>query len=59
MTESLAGIEGTLALIDDVLVFGRTQEEHSERLEKVLSRIKEAGVTLNSMKLSVSSVQSQ
>ena len=50
MTEILAGIEGTLALIDDVLVIGRTQEEHNERLEKVLSRIKDAGVTLNEVK---------
>ena len=53
MTEILAVIEGTLALIDDVLVLGTTQEEHNERLEKVLSRIKE----LNEVSMSL--VQSQ
>ena len=34
-------------MIDDILVFGRTQEEHDRRLEAVLKRIQEAGGTLN------------
>ena len=33
--------------MDDVLVCGSTQKEQDERLEKVLSAIKKAGLTLN------------
>ena len=33
--------------IDDTLVFGRNQQEHYERLHKVLKRIEAAGITLN------------
>ena len=37
-------------MIDDILVFGRTQEEHDRRLEAVLTSIEEAGGTLNGEK---------
>ena len=50
MNEILAGCTGTLCLIDDVLVFGATQEEHDLRLDGVLARIQAAGVTLNDEK---------
>lgn len=33
--------------IDDVLVHGKDQKEHDQRLEAVLIRLPEAGVTLN------------
>jgi hypothetical protein len=33
--------------MDDVLVCGSSQKEHDERLEKVLSAIEKAGLTLN------------
>lgn len=33
--------------MDDVLIWGATQSEHDERLRRVLSRLQEAGVTLN------------
>ena len=46
----LAGLEGVLCLIDDVLVFGRDQQEHDARLKAVLERLQEKGVTLNSDK---------
>jgi len=39
-----------VCLIDDVLVFGSTKEEHDKRLAAVLRRIKEAGATLNKTK---------
>ena len=41
-------------MIDDILVFGRTQEEHDRRLEAVLRRIQEAGGTLNREKCAFS-----
>ena len=34
-------------MMDDVLVFGETQEEHDERLRIVLKRIQDSGMTLN------------
>ena len=47
MSEVLAGLEGVLCLMDDVLVFGKSAEEHDTRLLAVLQRIQQAGVTLN------------
>ena len=42
----LAGLDGVLVLIDDILVFGMDQEEHDARLEAVLQRLKTVNVTL-------------
>jgi transposase InsO family protein len=47
MNRLLEGLEGTVCLIDDILIFARTQEEHKERLTLTLQRLQEAGVTLN------------
>jgi hypothetical protein len=41
MSELLEGYEGCICLIDDVLIFGKDQEEHNERLKAVLERLKE------------------
>ena len=50
MSDVIAGLEGVVCLIDDLLVYGRTQEEHDQRLVAVLDRIKCAGATLNAEK---------
>ena len=47
MTEMLAGLEGVIVHIDDVLVYGKTQEKHDNRLHAVLKRIESAGGRLN------------
>lgn len=47
MSAILEGMEGTLCLMDDVLVVGKTEEEHNTRFEKVLKRIQKSGATLN------------
>ena len=47
MAEVLAGLEGVIVHVDDVLVYGRIQEEHDTRLHAILKRIKSAGGTLN------------
>ena len=46
----LEGLEGVVCQIDDILVFGKDQEEHQRRLAKVLERLESANVTLNSNK---------
>ena len=46
MSSILAGTPGVVCMIDDILVYGRNQEEHDKRLEAVLERIQEAGGTL-------------
>ena len=47
MSEILDGLSGVVCMVDDILVHGRTQEEHDEHLNKVLHRLQEAGLTLN------------
>ena len=47
MNEILEGQEGVLCHMDDVLIFGRNQQEHDARLHSVLQKIQEAGATLN------------
>ena len=47
MSILLEGLDGVVCLMDDVLVVGKNQHEHDERLIKVLERIQSAGVTLN------------
>ena len=37
-------------MVDNILVSGSTQEQHDQRLEKVLDKISQAGVTLNADK---------
>lgn len=50
MEQVLRGCEGTHVYMDDVLVHGRTKEEHDERLNKVLKALEEKGMTLNTKK---------
>ncbi|XP_062714146.1 uncharacterized protein K02A2.6-like [Aedes albopictus] len=46
----LQGCRGTVSYLDDVMVSGRTVEEHLENLNAVLTRLKEAGFVLNMQK---------
>ena len=47
MSKIVEGLEGVVCMVDDILVFAKTQEEHDRCLRAVLDRIKEAGLTLN------------
>ena len=47
MQRILAGQEGTICHMDDVLIHGRTQQEHDVRLRATLKLIEAAGLTLN------------
>ena len=50
MSTILSGLDRVVCLVDDILVFGSSQQEHDEWLKAVLRRIKEAGLTLNKQK---------
>ena len=50
MSQILERLEGVLCQMDDVLIFGRNDEEHDARLGAALKRIQDAGVTLNKEK---------
>ncbi len=39
-----------LIYLDDVILFGRTAEEHNDNLRTILGRLQEAGITLNPKK---------
>ena len=43
----LEGLSGVVCQMDDILIFGSSQEEHNSRLLAVLQRLKERNVTLN------------
>ena len=47
VTEVTSGLEGVLCHMDDILVWGKTQEEHDVRLHAVLEKAQKAGITLN------------
>jgi len=50
MDEILQGIEGTVCYIDNILVTGNTDEEHLQRLQEVLRRLRDSGLRLKSEK---------
>ena len=46
----LQGIDGVICYIVDILVTGSTDDEHLERLEEVLKRVKEYGLSVKKKK---------
>ena len=46
----LRDLDGTVCLMDDILVHGRTQAEHDQRLRAVLEKLQASGITLNKEK---------
>uniref|UniRef100_A0A8C7Z7B9 ribonuclease H n=1 Tax=Oryzias sinensis TaxID=183150 RepID=A0A8C7Z7B9_9TELE len=47
VTEVTSGLAGVLCHMDDILVWGKTQEEHDVRLHALLEKAQKAGITLN------------
>ena len=47
MASIIEGLEGTRVYIDDLVVWGKTRQQHDERLEKLLQRVKKSGLKLN------------
>lgn len=50
MCELLEGIDGVLVYMDDVIVFGNSEQSHEKALRLVLDRIKQSGLKLNKEK---------
>ena len=53
----LEGLKGVVCQIDDILVFGKDQDQHDGRLMVVLRIIQSVGVTLNKDKCKFSMSQ--
>ena len=47
----LTGIEGVNNISDDIIIHGKTEEEHDKRLREVMDRLKTRGLTVNKEKL--------
>ena len=50
MEKLLGSLPDVIIIMDDILVYGTTQEEHDERLQTVLETIKSSGLKLNKAK---------
>lgn len=57
MDTILQGLDGVVCHMDDILVFGKDKAEHDARLRKVLDRLSQAGLTLNSEKFEFAKTQ--
>lgn len=50
METILAGLDGIIIYLDDIVVFGSTKAEHDKRLRELLKRLDQYGVLLNNRK---------
>ena len=50
MTDLLQGKPGTNVIMDDILVHGKTMEEHDSNLERILDAVQLSGLNLNKSK---------
>ena len=45
--QALHGCEGKRNISDDIILHGKDDQQHHERLEKLLERLQQRGLTLN------------
>ena len=45
--QALHGCEGVRNISDDIILNGKDDQQHDERLEKLLERLQQRGLTLN------------
>ena len=50
MSVALEGLKGVVCLMDDILIHGKTIEEHDKHLFSTLERLQKHGITLNKEK---------
>ena len=53
MSELFADVEGVKVIVDDLLVWGKDDEEHDTRLEQVLRRAREVNLKFNAKKCKI------
>ncbi|XP_052778759.1 uncharacterized protein K02A2.6-like [Mya arenaria] len=53
VNEIFEGLSGIHPLVDDILIWGRTPEEHDKNLNQVLLRARERGIKFNAQKCSI------
>ena len=51
--EIFEGLPGVTAIVDDILIYGRTRQEHDRNLWSVLDRAREKGIRFNSEKCTI------
>ncbi|KAL1268833.1 hypothetical protein QQF64_034196 [Cirrhinus molitorella] len=51
--ETYEGLSGVAAIVDDILVYGHTKEDHDKNLRAMLQRTRERGVRLNPEKSTI------
>lgn len=52
MDQMLAGLDGTVCYLDDIIITGNNKEQHLKNLNNVMERIKEYGFHINKKKCS-------
>lgn len=45
--KTIAGLKGARNIVDDIIVYGRTQKDHDQALKDTLERLRDNGLTLN------------
>ena len=50
LSSAIEGLDGVRNISDDIIVFGRNQEEHNKRLCKLFERLKKRNLILNKAK---------
>ena len=53
MSELFADVEGVKVIVDDLLVWGKDDEEHDARLTHVLTRAREVNLKSNAKKCKI------
>ncbi|KAL1458772.1 hypothetical protein WDU94_008888 [Cyamophila willieti] len=53
VVDFMSDIPGVLVYIDDILIYGSTKEEHNNRLQQVLNRVREINLKLNKAKCKI------
>ena len=50
LTRALGGLQGVICIADDIVIHGKSEDEHDKHLEKFLSRCVDQGIKLNKTK---------
>nr|XP_023660029.1 uncharacterized protein K02A2.6-like [Paramormyrops kingsleyae] len=53
VNETFEGLQGVTAIVDDILIYGGSKEEHDKNLHAMLQRSRERGVKLNPEKSTI------